>query len=85
MANLNGNKPWSEKELANLERALARRYPIELIAGYLMRDVEELRQKREEVRQKHEALLAGSTRLPTPGDLPAFRVAPRLRSRKNAA
>jgi hypothetical protein len=27
-------------DLSNLERALARGYPIELIAGYLMRDAE---------------------------------------------
>jgi hypothetical protein len=61
MANLNGNKPWSEKELAVLEKAFARGYPIELVARYLGRDAEELRQKREE----QEALLAGSNRLPT--------------------
>jgi hypothetical protein len=61
MANLSGNKPWSEMDLSNLERALARGYPIELIAGYLMRDAEE-------VRQKHEAVVAGSIRLPiSPG------------------
>jgi hypothetical protein len=58
MANLSGNKPWSEMDLSNLERALARGYPIELIAGYLMRDAEE-------VRQKHEAVVAGSIRPPT--------------------
>jgi len=56
--NLNGNKPWSEMDLSNLERALARGYPIELIAGYLMRDADE-------VRQMHEAVVAGSIRLPT--------------------
>jgi hypothetical protein len=58
MANPSGNKPWSEMDVSNLERALARGYPIELIAGYLMRDAEE-------VRQKHEAVVAGSIRLPT--------------------
>ena len=57
MANLGGNKPWSEMDLSNLERALARGYPIELIAGYLMRDADE-------ARQMHEAVLAGSIRLP---------------------
>ena len=56
--NLNSGKPWSEMDLADLERALERGYPIELIADFLMRDVEEGRQKRD-------ALLAGSTRLPT--------------------
>ena len=58
MANLSGNKPWSEMDLSNLERALARGYPIELIAGYLMRNAEE-------ARQMHEELLADSTRLPS--------------------
>ena len=72
MANLNGNKPWSEKELAVLAKAFARGYPIELVARYLGRDAEELRQKHEEVREKHEALLAGSTRLPTARRSPGF-------------
>jgi hypothetical protein len=44
-------------DLSNLERALARGYPIELIAGYLMRDADE-------ARQMHEAVLARSIRLP---------------------
>ena len=54
-ANLNSKKPWSEKDLADLERALARGYPIELVAGYLMRDAEQ-------VRQMQDALLADSIR-----------------------
>jgi hypothetical protein len=45
--NLNSGKPWSEKDLADLERALERGYSIELIAGYLMRDAEEVRQMRD--------------------------------------
>ena len=53
--NLNSNKPWSEMDLSNLERALARGYPVELIAGYLMRDAKE-------ARRMHEALLAASIR-----------------------
>jgi hypothetical protein len=55
--NLNSGKPRSEMDLADLERALERGYPIELIAGYVMRDAEEVRQMRE-------ALLASSIRLP---------------------
>jgi hypothetical protein len=55
--NLNSGKPWSAMDLADLERALERGYPVELIAGYLMRDAEE-------VRQKHEAVVAGSIRSP---------------------
>jgi hypothetical protein len=57
VGNLNSGKPWSQKDLANLERAIARGYPIELIAGYLMRDADE-------ARLMHEAVLAGSIRLP---------------------
>ena len=49
MATLSGNKPWSEMDFSNLKRALERGYPIELIAGYLMRDAEEVRQMREAV------------------------------------
>ena len=49
--NLNSGKPWSEMDLADLERALQRGYSIELIAAFLMRDTEE-------VRQKGDALLA---------------------------
>ena len=77
MANLSGNKPWSEMDLSNLERALARGYPIELIAGYLMRDAEEVRQKRE-------AVLAAA-KPDCPGDLQAFRPARRRRLPKTAA
>jgi hypothetical protein len=55
VSNLNSGKPWSQKDLANLERAIARGYPIELIARYLMRDAKE-------ARLMHEALLAGSIR-----------------------
>jgi hypothetical protein len=77
-ANLNGKNPWSEKDLVNLERALARGYPIELIAGYLMRDAEE-------VRQMHEAVVAGSIRLQQPSHIQAFRAARRPRLPKTAA
>ena len=76
--NLNGNKPWSKMDLSNLERALARGYPIELIAGYLMRDADE-------VRQMHEAVVAGSIRLRQPSHLQAFRAARRRRLPKTAA
>jgi hypothetical protein len=55
VSNLNSGKPWSQKDLANLERAIARGYSIELIAGYLMRDAKE-------ARRMHEALLAASIR-----------------------
>jgi hypothetical protein len=77
MANLSGNKPWSEMDLSNLKRALARGYPIELIACYLMRDAEEVRQKRE-------AVLAAA-QPDCPGDLQAFRPTRRLPSWKTAA
>ena len=45
--NLNSGKPWSEKDVADLERALERGYSIELIAGNLMRDAEDVRQMRD--------------------------------------
>jgi len=77
VSNLNSGKPWSQKDLANLERAIARGYPIELIAGYLMRDAEEVRQKRE-------AVLAAA-KPDCPGDLQAFRPARRRRLPKTAA
>ena len=47
VSNLNSGKPWSQKDLANLERAIARGYSIELIAGYLMRDARAFPEKAE--------------------------------------
>ena len=45
--NLNSGKRWSEIDLADLETALERGYPIDLIADFLKRDTDEVRQQRD--------------------------------------
>ena len=42
---LNNGKPWSAMELDDLERGLRIGVSIEVIADFIMRDVDEVRQK----------------------------------------
>jgi hypothetical protein len=58
MASLKASKPWSASDISVLEQTLDQGYLIELIAQYLMRDAEDVREKRK-------ALLVGSIRLST--------------------
>jgi hypothetical protein len=43
--NLNGGKPWSDMDLADLAQSLTWGAPIEEIAVFLCRDVDEVREK----------------------------------------
>jgi hypothetical protein len=43
--NLYSGEPWSEMDIIDLERLTGIGVPIEEIADFLMRDVEEVRQK----------------------------------------
>jgi len=45
MTSLNTGRPWSPMNLVDLESGLAFGSSIEMIAEFLMRDVEEVRQK----------------------------------------
>ena len=47
--NLNTGKGWSDMDLADLSNCIARKQPIEQIADFLCRDVDELREKIREI------------------------------------
>ena len=54
--NLNTGKSWSEMDLADLKNCIARREPIEEIADFLCRDIEEVRIKIREIEPQYPGL-----------------------------
>ena len=51
MPNINSGKPWSEMDLDDLTNCLMLREPVEQIADFLCRDIEEVEAKVAELRQ----------------------------------